>query len=160
MTAGSKHTTSDAPSCGEVEGQQNEEPGSVPYVVAVFSAQELAYENVTTRPGFLAESLMLLAEKIGKVTEVHVHVLMCMHEQYMYIHVYIYVYTCTYIESVCSQYTHWFIMFLFLLYTGYFTFLLLLYTSLASVLFPCTVLVHIYVHVPVYTLYMYMYTYM
>ena len=60
---------------------------SVPYVVAVFSAQELAYENVTTRPGFLPESLVLLAEKIGKVTQVwcysvcnlHVHTYMCVH---------------------------------------------------------------------------------
>ena len=56
-----------------VEGDQREENGNgngVPYVMAVFSAQELAYENVSTRPGFLPESLMLLAEKTGKVTEV------------------------------------------------------------------------------------------
>ena len=52
------------------ESDIKSEEGSVPYVVAVFSAQELAYENVTTRPGFLPESLMLLAEKIGKVTQV------------------------------------------------------------------------------------------
>jgi calpain-15 len=51
------------------ESDIKSEKGSVPYVVAVFSAQELAYENVTTRPGFLPESLMLLAEKIGKVTQ-------------------------------------------------------------------------------------------
>ena len=49
---------------------EQEEEGAVPYVVAVFSAQELVYESVTTRPGFLPESLMLLAEKIGKVTQV------------------------------------------------------------------------------------------
>ena len=42
---------------------ENEE-GTIPYVVAVFSAQELVYESVTTRPGFLPESLMILAEKI------------------------------------------------------------------------------------------------
>ena len=39
---------------------------SIPYTVALFSARELYYENlVLTRPGFLAESLYLLAEKIG-----------------------------------------------------------------------------------------------
>ena len=54
----------------DIDRQQSEE-GFVPYVVAVFSAQELAYENVTTRPGFLPESLMLLADKIGKATEVY-----------------------------------------------------------------------------------------
>ena len=51
--------------------EQESEEGAIPYVVAVFSAQELVYESVTTRPGFLPESLMLLAEKIGKVTQVN-----------------------------------------------------------------------------------------
>ena len=55
----------------DIDRQQSEE-GFVPYVVALFSARELAYENVTTRPGFLPESLMLLAEKIGKVTQVYI----------------------------------------------------------------------------------------
>ena len=43
---------------------------AIPYVVAVFSARELAYESVVTRPGFLSESLFLLAEKTGKVSQV------------------------------------------------------------------------------------------
>ena len=52
--------------------EQESEEGTIPYVVAdyvaVFSAQKLVYESVTTRPGFLPESLMLLAEKItGKL---------------------------------------------------------------------------------------------
>ena len=50
--------------------QHPSDDGAVPYVVAVFSAQELVYENVTTRPGFLSDSLVLLAEKTGKVTQV------------------------------------------------------------------------------------------
>ena len=50
--------------------RQHSEEGAIPYVVSVFSAQELAYENVTTRPGFLPESLILLAQKIGKVSQV------------------------------------------------------------------------------------------
>ena len=44
---------------------------SIPYTVALFSARELYYENhVLTRPGFLAESLYLLAEKIGTKSKV------------------------------------------------------------------------------------------
>ena len=44
---------------------------SIPYTVALFSARELYYENlVLTRPGFLAESLYLLAEKIGTKSRV------------------------------------------------------------------------------------------
>ena len=56
--------------------EHESEEGAIPYVVAVFSAQELVYESVTTRPGFLPESLMLLAEKIGKVTQVN-YVYLC-----------------------------------------------------------------------------------
>lgn len=59
--------------------QQQSGEGAIPYVVAVFSAQELAYESVTTRPGFLPESLMLLAEKIGKATQVYIHVHACIY---------------------------------------------------------------------------------
>ena len=44
---------------------------AIPYVVAVFSAQELAYESMTTWPGVLSESLFLLASKRGDVTEVY-----------------------------------------------------------------------------------------
>jgi len=44
--------------------------GSTPYTVALFSARELYYdEHVLTRPGFLAESLFLLAEKHGTKSE-------------------------------------------------------------------------------------------
>ena len=60
----------DAEIAQAVGQSSEEEEGSVPYVVAVFSAHELAYENVMTRPGFLSESLVLLAEKTGKVTQV------------------------------------------------------------------------------------------
>ena len=52
------------------EGGARREEGAVPYVLAVFSARELVYENVTTGPGFLPESLMLLAQKTGRITEV------------------------------------------------------------------------------------------
>ena len=54
----------------EEEGERRREEGAIPYVLAVFSARELVYENVSTSPGFLPESLMLLAEKTGRVTEV------------------------------------------------------------------------------------------
>ena len=38
--------------------------GSKPYVVALYSAKAIQYQsNVTTRPGFLAESIFLLASK-------------------------------------------------------------------------------------------------
>lgn len=48
--------------------------GSTPYTVALFSARELYYdEHVLTRPGFLAESLFLLAEKHGTKSEVSLH---------------------------------------------------------------------------------------
>ena len=47
------------------------EEGSVPYVVSLFSAREVHYhERVLTRPGFLAQSLFLLADEIGVKTEV------------------------------------------------------------------------------------------
>ena len=47
---------------------------SIPYTVALFSARELYYENhVLTRPGFLAESLYLLAEKCGTKSQVSCH---------------------------------------------------------------------------------------
>lgn len=49
------------------------EDGGVPYVLAVFSARELVYETVSTRAGFLPESLMLLAQKTGRVTEVYMY---------------------------------------------------------------------------------------
>ena len=51
-------------------GQEEREDGAIPYVAAVFSAQELVYESIMTGPGFLAESLFLLAEKIGKASKV------------------------------------------------------------------------------------------
>lgn len=54
----------------KTSGQEESEDGAIPYVAAVFSAQEVVYENITTGPGFLAESLFLLAEKIGKVSKV------------------------------------------------------------------------------------------
>ena len=56
----------------EIGGREEMEDGTsaIPYVVAVFSARELAYESVVTRPGFLSESLFLLAEKTGKVSQV------------------------------------------------------------------------------------------
>ena len=58
----------------EVGGRGSREEGAVPYVLAMFSAQELVYESVSTRPGFLPESLMLLAEKSGKVTQVYIYI--------------------------------------------------------------------------------------
>lgn len=49
------------------------ESRSVPYVVALHTGREVLYrENVTTRPGFLAESLFLLMKKKGKKSNVRV----------------------------------------------------------------------------------------
>ena len=50
--------------------QMEREDGAVSYVVAVFSAQALAYNSILTGPGFLSESLFLLAEKTGRVSKV------------------------------------------------------------------------------------------
>lgn len=47
---------------------------SVPYVVALHTGREVVYhKNVTTRPGFLAESLFLLMKTKGKKSSVSVH---------------------------------------------------------------------------------------
>ena len=44
--------------------------GSIPYVVALFCARNLDYDYVLTRPGFMAESLYVLAQSYGTVSEV------------------------------------------------------------------------------------------
>ena len=50
--------------------RESEDRGAIPYVMALFSAREVSYFHVHTRPGFLSESLFLLAERHGKTSEV------------------------------------------------------------------------------------------
>lgn len=54
----------------EKRREKETESSAVPYVVSVFSEQKLAFTNVITSPGFLPESLFLLARKIGRVKQV------------------------------------------------------------------------------------------
>lgn len=49
----------------------NSDANSVPYVVALHTGREVTYhEHVATRPGFLAESLFLLAKTSGRRSNV------------------------------------------------------------------------------------------
>lgn len=56
--------------------KSGDEEGSIPYVVALFTAREVHYyDHVFTRPGFMAESIFLLAEKSGSKSQVRSPVL-------------------------------------------------------------------------------------
>ncbi len=50
--------------------RNSEDKGAIPYVVALFSARNVIFYPVLTRPGFRAESLFILAQKDGAKSEV------------------------------------------------------------------------------------------
>ena len=53
------------------QAEMGEEVGDISYVLAMFSARSVDIEgHRTTHPGFMAESIFLLAEKFGKVLKV------------------------------------------------------------------------------------------
>ena len=65
--------------------ESEDDTRSVPYVVALHTGREVLYrEHVSTRPGFLAESLFCLTKTKGKKTSV----------SYLYNHVAFSIYTC------------------------------------------------------------------
>ncbi len=62
--------TKDHGSGGEGGSRRREEGSAIPYVVALFSARNVTFNPVLTRPGFTTESLFILAQNNGTCSQV------------------------------------------------------------------------------------------